>query len=93
MKFLGSVHLPVCFQNMQGFSQECLRGDVQKGGGSGGQSFKFCCLIWPILTEMTINYEILFYLPTRGYISPCGAEWEGVPTPPPPLPPGGSPDM
>ena len=53
----------------QGSRQEFLRGGVQKGWGGGLgvlpqekkiQIFKFWCLKWPILTEMTVKYGIYF---------------------------------
>ena len=49
------------------------------------KSFKFWCLKWPILTEMTVKYRKYFYFSCQqgGDIPPCGAEW-GVRTPPPP---------
>ena len=64
-----------CFPTeLQGFRQECLNGGSKWGGESGGpttgekiQSFKFQCLTWPILTEMTPKYGIyIFFLYQQG---------------------------
>ena len=64
------------------------RGGPQ-GVGDLGVLFKFWCLKWPILTEMTVKYGkyFQFFLPTRGGYPPCGAEWWG-PDPPPGRNPG-----
>ena len=69
-----------------------------KGVGVWGSSpwrkksrvFKFWCLKWPILTEMTVKYGKYFNFSCRqvGDNPPCGAEWESGP-----LPPGGNPAM
>ena len=51
--------------------------------------FKFWCLKWSILTEITVKYGKYFNFFCQqggGYPPPCGAEW-GVRTPPDPPPP------
>ena len=57
------------------------------------QSFKFECLKWPILAEITAKSAIYshFFCQQGGDIPPCGPE-RGGPDPPGPLP-GGNPDI
>ena len=72
----------------QGFRQECLKGGVQEGWGIWGSSprrkkirvFKFWCLTWPILTEMTVKNGKYFYF---------SCQQAGVNPPPPVVLSGG----
>ena len=64
------------------------RGGPEGVGVWGSSHRKFCCLKWPILTEMTVKYGIYFYFfCQQGGYPPCGAEWGGSGPPPPRTPP------
>ena len=53
------------------------------GGGVRGQVFKFWCLKWHILTEMTAKYgNILIFLANKGGIHPPVVLSGGSGTPP-----------
>ena len=95
----NAASLQMFYNHIQGFRQECLRGGIQKGWGVWVSSprrkkirvFKFWCLKWPILTEMTVKYwKYFIFFCQQGGISPPVALSGGVRTPTDP-PPGGNP--